>query len=785
MKLRDYENASKALHISLKSTNACLIQIGHELKQGQNKKNVRQILYNLEAELVLVSIEAFYLLNVIYQASGDKEKALACLDRIEEYMNEQHARDLELHSNVMTTLRCGEDFIFAEGSTASAIEGKCLQQPSFYSSGECTQNNLLAGPKNHFEKDKADIHKRVQTALQESKSRHTAERATLTFSRIMAFHKTLPHPSQEEESLIDKKIRDLVKLSLEVTNASRSDHSSAQNRLTPIGSKAKGHNEVFNLALHAIRVRMLTMLYVLRTTHKPLTHFTCQLVHVRRIISNASFTSHTDNYKFLLENLPKSHFQRPFVMIDQLNSMLALGFQVRERKFDANFIKQLDSEALAIAKVLSQTVEEFLDKSAPRVDTTLFAASTHEPQMHELFEQAKIHFARAVSLYHVSDSHENCAQWSDLLESIIRIELKESMSLNDSGILLGQVMTVKAYALSMSGNLGLGLKTARDAWEKTKTIDSMVTLFHCSLRQEVENHSGDTKLEFDAALNELLSLASGSTIDDVIAAFPRLSNSCAENEGSDLILLGVQERWIDLILSSTAFQRLNEWESCDSPAFTLFGIFRAYLHNFESFFISSMKGCHPTVANFEALERIIDGILKLLVQLRETRPQKKSGRRKKRKTLSNTDGTELDGVLVWDDHATKKMVGNRSDCVWIVEQLWNIGNQLMSASFGASGIGDLRGFAANVFAASHDFCLMSDEEMGQSLSKNHLDYDVKFDPTKSVLPSFGMANDRHSCDISSEASQMFLVSFTSSIMSASIALTLCFVSLHSSPLNAC
>lgn len=62
------------------------------------------MLHNLEADLVVLSIEALYLLSVSYQSNGAKDKAVMCLDRIHAYMEEQHARDDELHSQVMATL---------------------------------------------------------------------------------------------------------------------------------------------------------------------------------------------------------------------------------------------------------------------------------------------------------------------------------------------------------------------------------------------------------------------------------------------------------------------------------------------------------------------------------------------------------------------------------------------------------------------------------------------------------------------------------------------------------
>jgi hypothetical protein len=293
------------------------------------------------------------------------------------------------------------------------------------------QHIRLLGSRNHFENDKSDIKNRVQTAIEDARSRHAAEKATLSFSRIMTYNKTLPSPSLEEESVIDQKIRDLVELSLDIT----------QNQFTSGGSKVKGNSEVFNLALHAVR-----------------------LVHVRRIVSKASgATSGTgscaDTYKYLLDKLPKSHFRRPFVMVDKLNAMLAIEYQVRERKFDTKVIEQLDTEALATAKELLETIKSCLEKSTSKsrdYETTLFATSAHLPLGNELFEQAKIHLARAVSLYHASDAHTMCAQWSDLLQRILQMEQNSSMS-TDSDLLIGHVMTVKAYALSMSGNLDSGV----------------------------------------------------------------------------------------------------------------------------------------------------------------------------------------------------------------------------------------------------------------------------------------------------------------------------------------
>jgi len=261
----------------------------------------------------------------------------------------------------------------------------------------------------------------------------------LAFSRIMIFHKSLPRPSKEEESLIDQRMRDLVELAVKFTDASSSDFGSAQHQLATIGSgMANSNDKIFDLALQAIR-----------------------LVHVRRTIAKVSGIdgetneSYADNYKLLLDRLPKTSPRKAFVVLDKLNALLAAEYHVRERKLAARSIRQLDNEALQVAKKYLETVKTFLQGSSDS-DTTLFVSST-QTLSDDLFEETKVHFARAVSLYHSNDAHDLCAQWSDLLQGIIQLKQKSSMSLEDTDALLGQVMSLKAYALSMSGNHASGV----------------------------------------------------------------------------------------------------------------------------------------------------------------------------------------------------------------------------------------------------------------------------------------------------------------------------------------
>ena len=265
-----------------------------------------------------------------------------------------------------------------------------------------------------------------------------SKRHLLAFSRIMILHKS--SPSSEDESIIDHKMKDLVELVSSL-------FGSAQ--FAALNASDKSTDKIFGLTLEAIR-----------------------RVHVRRTVSKVSGTNdaanqtnstHPDNYKLLLDKLPKAHFRKPFVMLDKLNAMLAVEFQVREKKLgEAKSITQLDKEALQIAKDFLAIVKANAGGNGDN-GSTLFSAS-NQSLNNDLFEETKHHFSKAVSLYHSLEAHDMCAQWSELLESIIQLNTKAGLSLEDTDVLLGQVMTVKAYAQTMSGNQAPGVSRKLIAW---------------------------------------------------------------------------------------------------------------------------------------------------------------------------------------------------------------------------------------------------------------------------------------------------------------------------------
>lgn len=116
----------------------------------------------------------------------------------------------------------------------------------------------------------------------------------------------------------------------------------------------------------------------------------------------------------------------------------------------------------------------------------------------------------------------------------------------------------------------------------------MKTLFHCSLVHQIKFSTSDTLLELDTAINDLL--LNGFTTDEIIASFPHLSNSCVDSGkgAAELVLLGLQERWIKMLLTSNTLRNALQEKPNNSNEMLLglgqhnvMEILRAYLENFE------------------------------------------------------------------------------------------------------------------------------------------------------------------------------------------------------------
>ena len=99
----------------------------------------------------------------------------------------------------------------------------------------------------------------------------------------------------------------------------------------------------------------------------------------------------------------------------------------------------------------------------------------------------------------------------------------------------------------------------------------------------------------------------------------------------------------------------------------------------------------------------------------------------------------------------------------VAEQTWNLSNKLMMMTFSTTR-NDTRKYSSELFAAAHDFCLLSEEEEGATLSKDFLDIDIQQD-NKMLTPVFKKkCQEKPQCDISSEfSSQCLLLSAATAV----------------------
>ena len=113
-----------------------------------------------------------------------------------------------------------------------------------------------------------------------------------------------------------------------------------------------------------------------------------------------------------------------------------------------------------MAKECLGTVRAFVSRQGPGRDgeTTLFVAST-QSRGEDLLDRTKAHLARATSFYHSADAHGLCAKWSDVLQSALRLQRERGVGVatEDADVVMGHVMTVRAYALSMGGDRASGV----------------------------------------------------------------------------------------------------------------------------------------------------------------------------------------------------------------------------------------------------------------------------------------------------------------------------------------
>ena len=513
-RLSEYDHSRNCLRITLMATNECIAGI-RNYSSSSTKENKNSVFKVHEQEMIIVSKESFYVLAHACQSLGQLIEANKCLDKIGSYIEEQSKYNDTLFSDTMKRV--------------SGCNGKDSLEASPDLVG-------MVGPK---QQDKADIIGRAQTARAKSKHQELFERANLTFCRIMLKNQTPTNEiSDDIESAIDVYIRDL---------ASMSTKFSGDNKIELTKSSPSSNDTLFNLACTAARQ-----------------------VCVRRLQSDKSISSNnisigkeTDKtYDILLSFYPKGHVKSYIIVLDNMCAILTAIKVLREDSSSLSTrMSMLDVMCLQIASDFIQNI--LTDPKQTSTKTTILGDDPFDREV-LILKRAQDQFSHAVCLYRaLDDGHEVCAKWADLLLKVLtRLNIMQSlddinhMSSSQKGKIEGisdevisEVMSVKAFSLTMSGSPEAGINCARAAWQKglKKTnVQTLIVLIHCAPAESI-------LMELDNAIPSMIPKKCDSTgidftspkVDELICAFPTM---CKSSTGkSDIAVLGIQYLWISML----------------------------------------------------------------------------------------------------------------------------------------------------------------------------------------------------------------------------------------------
>ena len=678
-----------------------------------------------------------------------------------------------------------------------------------FASSSFAGTDLLEGPK---QQDKADIKARIEAARHREKQTELRERANLAFNKISLLHRS-SRLGREDGFKVDAEFRTLQKmvlsLSIDDTSSSASlrvGGGGAASMTTMVVSNGSKKKKMAEQSSEDMFEGLL-----LRAARE---------IRSRRLVATNTVTNDSsclgNPYEFLLEKIDKRHPKHHFVVLDHMRAVLTAIQMLREKHDNDSIIYStgdidLDALALSIAKQYTQGFESNQQSSslagASASESTLFAGPSDAAKSLRLglLRESTTQFSRALSLYHVADDrHEICHKWADLLinsmeqlrdmegssgtgttttsdgrsgsESIDLFGSKQSMDAT-----LAELLSIKAYALSASGEHTRGLRAARKAWEMSErtskpSLHCAGILFHSALLQETsgsdagsggQSTSCDALLELDSAISCLFqaygekTMDSGLTVaEELLESFKPLARLCLEKQkspGGDRLLLGVQERWIKLFGKTKSIVDIIKNGEPTRGSFTrmpgsapLLSILRGYLQAIQTG-ASKEVAAARSLAPPEALDDVLESALSIILLARDrnlgiktTKPPSKKGKKRKKKRKAFDGGNNF--TLIWDNHATELIIGSHIDCIiHIAEQLWS-----MAILFSSN-----KQVASQLYARAHDFALLSEEEEGAKLSKGFLDCDFGCGATDLQCPNFSRYGQRDNASTASTLSSEF------------------------------
>ncbi|GMH82346.1 hypothetical protein TrVE_jg6659 [Triparma verrucosa] len=500
-----------------------------------------------------------------------------------------------------------------------------------------------------------------------------------------------------------------------------------------------------------------------------LTLYACRAQAIAAISSNSSVA---DPFALLLSTLSveKDAEKIKEVKIDKAHSIISgVDEMLRNRCTNSSWLN--DAKALEDKEGGGNH-----DKSTSLVNDAFAILFELEPLCAEdkgLKAKVKGVISKGAAVLSMHKLHDYVVKWCQLALNLYTSD-EEKKGKEYAGI-LSAFAAATSLTGSESANILLAVEKSSEAFDIWPlSARYFATWLECALRAEFGGLVELSNIieEIDAKI--AVSVKKGMKARELMAAFSMFSYICADLTSVDsapkssehaVLLLTVLARWIETLGDATSHfndctgsrsppnspspskKRRTPPSTNDCPQ-SLFELVRVFLSQLEKLVVSQEEASKGA-ATLRSLSGEVDGVLKtcldLLLKVRDRTktPKKLLPSEEPATTLSrassnansanSVDTVEVDteltadecfddvnGVLIWEDAATEAKIGKQEECIWIAEELWNLGIKCMQL--------DEHESAAGFFANGHDFILLAYEEEGNALTKRCLDFEGGEEP---------------------------------------------------------
>lgn len=538
--------------------------------------------------------------------------------------------------------------------------------------------------------DLEEIKSRALLARAKATESETSERLNLAFSRIDLRHKACATLSEKDDKYLDEQFNTMV----ECVKKRRSRECEIYGTLST--APAPSIDDSLNKIIFAAAKQISTRRLLSSEAHD--VNYLCK-----------------DPYRTFAKIFSDTDYQQVNVRLEDLHATIMAAKSARDAVVcAAEKTKSLDQKATDIGKRLVNQLRNIsvpVSKSSKRSESTLFG--DHVPCSENLklmLGKGRDLCTKALSLYQGREYCEDqTLEWCDILLDVIEISSQTlergGNHTNESnyGKVVAGVMAIQGFTQSTCHSYGIGLKTARVAWEKDGTeLGNLITLFFCALQYESFSTETiddcpkakdyaypNTLLELDGALivyESLSKLEKSDSLDNLkklLSVFPLLCKFAIKKK---VLLLSLQRRMTEISIKVSTCMLSKEVRTDsdvnDEIVTTVFGILRGYLVTLEevletSFFVKEKQW---QLEQLVGLQSTLGSTLDLLILVRDQNigigtkaicndfalDDNYSFLKDKFTTPQHHPSNE---IPLFEKKSVKSLIGTQNECLWIGESI--------------------------------------------------------------------------------------------------------------------